>query len=642
MFNTKPHTVVRISVLYARDSDTVMMGVARIGVCPLLTALALVLVWLPAWAQLVAAPPVTAVTRLSPGMPQVAAPGSNASVPELGGVRRPLVRVLDREPAQAAEAGEFERLATKANGGKLLARFGSELRRDFRGLDQIEAPARVPAQYILQVGDEVTVNVWGSVDAEWLLRVDRAGRLTLPRVGPIVVAGASAGELEQLIRSRLNRVFKSFEVSAAVTEISPLRVHVTGFVERPGEYIVPGLTTISRALSLAQGPSAGGSFRRVRLVRNDTDVVMFDLYTLLAKGSRRDDVLLQPDDVLHVEAAGPQVALYGSVNRAAVFEFLPGESVGDLLRFAGGFSSLADRTRLTLERLANRDGVGAVQVSLPADEGMRLVDGDMLQALSVTVAAVPSQLRNKRVRVEGEVLRPGEYVLPRGVTLTEAVQMAGGPTESAFLFGAELRRERVRLTQEVNYERALKELEAEIGRTSAVRSSPTEQAAAARVADEGRQFLDRLRARRPEGRMVLDITPQSTQLPALELEDGDIVLLPPRSQSVGVFGSVYSTGSFIHDGKRDLGFYLRRAGGPTAGADHKSSFVVRADGSVVSARQDDGWSSISRFESLPALPGDTLFVPEKLDRVSFVEGAKDWTQIFYQLGLGLLGLKALR
>jgi protein involved in polysaccharide export with SLBB domain len=369
-------------------------------------------------------------------------------------------------------------------------------------------------------------------------------------------------------------------------------------------------------------------------------VVVFDLYTLLATGSRRDDVLLQPDDVLHVEAAGPQVALYGSVNRAAVFEFLPGESVGDLLRFAGGFSSLADRTRLTLERLAHRDGVGAVEVALPADEGVRLVDGDMLHAISVAVAALPSQLRNKRVRIEGEVLRPGEYVLPRGVTLAEAVQVAGGATEAAFLFGAELRRERVRLTQEVNYERALKELEAEIGRTSSVRSSATENAATREV--ESRQLLERLRARRPEGRMVLDVTPQSTQLPALELEDGDLVLLPPRSQTVGVFGSVYNTGSFVHDGTRDLGFYVQRAGGPTAGADHESSFVVRANGSVVSARQGGGWSPISRFESLPALPGDTLIVPERLDRVSFVEGAKDWTQIFYQLGLGLLGLKAVR
>jgi protein involved in polysaccharide export with SLBB domain len=349
---------------------------------------------------------------------------------------------------------------------------------------------------------------------------------------------------------------------------------------------------------------------------------------------------LQPDDVLHVEAAGPQAALYGSVNRAAVFEFMQGETIGDLLRFAGGFSSLADRSRLMLERLSNRDGIGAVEIALPAEEGRALADGDLLQAVSQAVTAVPSQLRNKRVRVEGEVLHPGEYVLPRTATLADAVQAAGGWTDAAFLFGVELRRERVRLTQEANYERALQELESEIGRSASVRSGSTELAAARDA--ENRQLLARLRARRPEGRMVLEITPQSTQLPALELEDGDLVLLPPRSQSVGVFGSVYNTGSFVHDGTRDLSYYIQRAGGPTVGADYDSAFVVRANGSVVSARQGSAWSSTRRFESQPALPGDTLFIPEKIDRITLVEGAKDWTQILYQFGLGLAGLKTLR
>jgi protein involved in polysaccharide export with SLBB domain len=531
-------------------------------------------------------------------------------------------------------------LASRANGGVALFRFGSQLQRNARVPTQAETPARVPPHYVLQVGDEVTVNVWGSIDAEWRLRVDRAGRLTLPRVGPVAIAGARAGELEALLHARLGRVFKGYELSAAVTEVSALHVHITGFVERPGDYIVPGLTTISRALAGAQGPSAGGSFRRVRLLRNDAVVVVFDLYAFLATGSRRDDWLLQPDDVLQVEAAGPQAALFGSVNRAAVFEFIPGETVADLLRLAGGFSSLADRTRLTLERLSQRDGLGAVELALPGDASMPLADGDMLRALSQASAALPSQSRNKRVRVEGEVHHPGEYVLPRGATLADAVQVAGGTTDAAFLFGTELRRERVRLTQEANYERALQELEAEIGRSAGIRSTLSESAAAREA--ENRQLLARLRTRRPEGRMVLDITPQSTQLPTLELEDGDFVLLPPRNQSVGVFGSVYNTGSFVHDGQRDLRYYLQRAGGPTTGADYDSSFVVRANGSVVSARQGAGWASTSRFEAQPALPGDTLFVPERLDRVSFVEGAKDWTQILYQFGLGLAGLKTLR
>jgi protein involved in polysaccharide export with SLBB domain len=518
------------------------------------------------------------------------------------------------------EPSEFERLATEANGGKPVRRLGSRTRRTDAGLANLEVPARVPPHYVLQVGDEIAVTVWGSVDGQWQARVDRAGRVTLPRVGP--------------------RIFKAFEVAAAVTDVSPVRVHITGFVELPGDYTVPGLTTISRAIALAQGPAAGGSFRRIRLQRNDSTVVVFDLYSLLREGSRRDDRLLQPGDVLYVESAGPQVAVLGSVNRVAVFEYMPGETLADALRLAGGFSSVAERGSVTVERLRDRSQVGALELVLPRDEKTPLNDGDLLRVKSQVAALTPSQLKNKRVLVEGEVLKPGEYLLPATATLADAVQAAGGTTPSAFIYGMALRRESVRLTQEANYDRALREMETDFARASATRRTSDENVVA--TSTVAQQLLARLRDRRPEGRMVLDLTPQSTQIPAIELEDGDRVLLPPANQGVGVFGSVFSAGSFMHDGTRKIGDYVQRAGGPTGSADYSLAFVVRANGSVLSASQGSRWWRKGPFEELPALPGDTVYVPEEIFRTSWVQGAKDWTQILYQFGVGLAALRSFR
>jgi protein involved in polysaccharide export with SLBB domain len=542
----------------------------------------------------------------------------------------------------APEPSEFERLATDANGGRAVRRLGTVASRE-GGLAALETPARVPPHYVVQVGDEVSVTLWGSVDAQWLLRVDRAGRLTLPRVGPTPVSGAKASELESMLRARLERVFKNFELAVAVTDLSPVRVHITGFVERPGDYVVPGLTTISGAIAQAQGPAGGGSFRRIRLLRDDAVVTTFDLYSLLSEGRRRDDAMLQPGDVLYVEAAGPQVAVLGSVNRVAVFEFLPGETVADVLRLAGGYSSVAERKAVTLERLRERTGVGAVQLAMPDDGSQRLSDGDILRVKSQLAASGgPSQLRNKRVVVEGEVRSPGEYLLPANATLADALAAAGGATPNAFLFGTSLRRESVRTTQEANYDKALRELETDFARNASQRPGQDTNGNPVDAEAQSRQLLARLRARRPEGRVVLDLTPQATALPALELEDGDRIQLPPGNQSVGVFGSVFNAGSFLLDSGRRLGDYIQRAGGPTSGADYDAAFVVRANGSVLSARQGGWLRGAKQLESEAALPGDTIFVPEEVARATFVQGAKDWTQILYQLGVGLAALRTLR
>jgi protein involved in polysaccharide export with SLBB domain len=499
---------------------------------------------------------------------------------------------------------------------------------------------RVPPDYPVQVGDELLVHVWGSVEGQWRLRVDRAGRIVLPRVGPLPVEGVTASELQERLRKRLQTVFRGFDLSIAVTEVAPIRVRVTGFVQHPGDRVLPGLSTLSRAVAGLAIAATGGSLRRIHLRRGDQDLTDFDRYALLAEGRIGDDPLLLPGDVIHVEAVGPQVAVLGAVNRTAVFETLPGHTLAEALQLAGGFSAVADGNVVELERHRGEDLTRVVQLGWPADAAHPLVDGDLLRVPDRTAVARPSLLGNKRVRIEGEVLRPGDYVLPPQSSLADAVAAAGGITDAAFVFGTELRRERVRLVQEANYSRALQEMEAEAARLASVRGASGDNAAAQESAL--RELISRLRTRRPEGRLVLDLAADASTLPGLVLEDGDLVRVPPRSQSVGVFGTVFNAGSFVHGEGLLLGDYLARAGGPTGAAEADSIFVVRANGSVLSARQGGWWNGRAQFDSQPALPGDTVFVPERLDRVTVVQGAKDWTQILYQLGIGLAALLTLR
>ena len=500
----------------------------------------------------------------------------------------------------------------------------------------------VPADYVVQAGDELLVTLWGSVDADLRPIVDRSGRISIPRVGAIMVAGVRYAELRDVIAKRVAQVFKNFQVSVSLGQLRGVRVYITGFVQKPGAYSVNSLSTIAGALIKAGGPSAAGSFRNIQLRRGREVVSTFDFYDLLLKGDRSNDRVVQPDDVIYVGPLGAQVALIGSVNQPAIFELKPGEKLADVLNMAGGPTPVADLSRIAIERLDDRTSTRITQLELPQALGTELRSGDVLRAFNAVFAVLPVERQNKRVRIEGEVLRPGEYVLPARSSIRDALSAAGGLTPSAYVFGTEFSRETVRLTQQENYERALRDLELEFAKSSTtLRTNTADEAAAqAQRATGTTRLIERLRSLKPSGRVVLQLPPGGSELPDLALEDGDRLYIPALPTTVGVFGSVFNAGSFLWSDKRNMDDYLRLAGGPTKGADEASVFVIRANGSVVSNLQSKGWLSTrsSEFVGLVAQPGDTIFVPEDISRVTFVQGAKDWTQILYQFGVGIAAI----
>ncbi len=504
---------------------------------------------------------------------------------------------------------------------------------------------QVPPDYVVQPGDEILLTLWGSVDANLRLVVDRGGRIAVPRVGAVAVSGVKLSDLNAVIARRVSQVFKNFELSTSLGQLRGIRVYVAGYVTRPGSMTVSSLSTVIGALIRSGGPSAAGSFRSIQLRRGKEVVTSVDLYELLLKGDRSTDRVLQAEDVIYIGPVGPQVALIGSVNLPAIFEVKPGETIADLLQMAGGFSTVADTSRLAIERLDDRNTVRITQIELPQGQATALRTGDVLRAFNSTAVALPVQRQNKRVRIEGEVVHPGEFVLPPQSTIADALRAAGGVTPAAYVFGTEFSRESVRITQQENYERALRDLETDLAKaTSTQRTATADEAAAqsARAASTTR-LIERLRAIKPSGRVVLQLQPDSAALPELALEDGDRLYIPPRPTTVGVFGSVFNAGSYLYSGSRSVDDYLNLAGGPTKGADQGSVFVVRANGSVVASPQGKGWFAGKQdLAGVPAVPGDTVFVPEELDKTTFVQNAKDWTQILYQFGLGIAGLTAIR
>jgi len=468
--------------------------------------------------------------------------------------------------------------------------------------------------------------------------VDRNGFIHVPRVGSIMVAGSRNADVAALVRRQMARTFRNFEITATLGELRGVRVFVTGFAVAPGAYSVSNLSAVSTVLfNKAGGPIASGSFRNIELRRAGKPVARLDLYELLALGTLQGDELVRAGDVIHVGPVGPQVALVGSVNSPAIYELKAGETLADLLRIAGGLNAVADPARLVMERLDGNQRVR--ELALPADAGLALATGDIVRAYSAATSSMPQERQAKRVLVEGEVLRPGEYILPPGSTLPDLLRAAGGLTSKAFVYGAEFSRESVRQQQQQNFDRLIRELEIEVSRrATAMAGKPLDATATQDLSNE--LVLERMRGVKPNGRVVLQMPLDAKALPELALEDGDRLKVPTHPSSVAVFGSVPNSGNYLYLDSRTVGDYLRLAGSPKRGADADGLFVMRANGAVESVMENSNWfgTDSAKFAGLPALPGDTIVVPEDVYRLTRTQNLKDWAQIIYQFAIGLVAI----
>ncbi len=278
--------------------------------------------------------------------------------------------------------------------------------------------------------------------------------------------------------------------------------------------------------------------------------------------------------------------------------------------------------------------------------------GDVVTVFSVHDMRVSVSKRRIMVRVEGEVAQPGIYQAKPGDTLATVLQRAGGLTHDAYLFGSAFYREEVRKSQVDNLDKLVRRLEAESSAQLAQASqslgassdAAISQARILAAQQAQRQALERIRSLKPEGRIALGLDPQLynyiDKLPDIRLQNGDRFIIPTRPDFVYVYGAVNTESALIYKNGLSVKDYLNAAG-VGSGADRDSVILIRADGSALTS--NGGW--FGSINSAKVMPGDSIVMPDKLDREAawsaVIRNAKDITQIFYQLGLGAAGLKAL-
>ena len=315
---------------------------------------------------------------------------------------------------------QYQRFVQEST-GKLLPLYGYALFERSRYPSVVDAP--VPANYVVGPGDELDIKIWGAVDVALRLPVDRQGQITVPKVGPVTVAGIKAGELDDHLKKQVSRVFANFELSASVGKLRTVQVFVVGQARSPGAYILSSLSTLVSAVFESGGPSATGSMRKIELVRSGAKVAVLDLYKFIQGGDTSADTRLMPGDVIVVPPAGPRVAVTGAIDNQFVFE-LAGqeESLSQLLAYSGSSITLASPHKVLVERVDNQKIKGPREVLERAldEQGLKTTvrDGDVLTLLKIS-----GEFANA-VTLRGNVVRPLRYAFKPGMRISDLIPEA--------------------------------------------------------------------------------------------------------------------------------------------------------------------------------------------------------------------------
>jgi len=342
------------------------------------------------------------------------------------------------------------------------------------------------------------------------------------------------------------------------------------------------------------------------------------------------------------------------------FDYLKGqklsEQIGTIfedINFEYAVIERIDRKSATLQLLPFN--LGAALDDPVSKENLNLLPGDIVSVFSADDVRLPISKRRILVRVEGEVTRPGIYTALPGESLLTLIQRAGGLTQDAYLFGSTFTREEVRQSQKANLDKLITRVQSE-GQTSltalaqnagSALDAASMQARLAAAQEDQKKTIERLRNLKPEGRISLGLQPSlfnnSSKLPEISLQPGDRLKIPSRPDFVYVLGSVNTETALLFRPGQTVEGYLKSAG-VTSGGDRDNVVLIRADGSAISS-ESTFWSSNKTMATV-AMPGDTIIMPEKVDKETSwnaaVRNAKDYTQILYQLGLGAAAFKSLR
>ncbi len=279
----------------------------------------------------------------------------------------------------------------------------------------------VGPDYLLGPGDELRVALWGKVNADDTVILDRDGKVLLPQVGTLHLAGLTFSEAKDFLKMEFARYFNPSEVKINVSmgQLRSIRIFVVGKALSPGSYTLSSFSTLVNALFAAGGPSKIGSIRNIVLKRNGKTLRHFDLYDLLLKGDKGGDIRLMPEDVIFIPTVGPLIGIAGNVKAPAIYESRGEMPLEALIEMAGGITATGYLQRIQVERIFENASKTILDIDLDTlseEKKLPLKDGDLVKIFSINNVITNS------VALRGNVNRPGIYAWKKRMQMRDLIK----------------------------------------------------------------------------------------------------------------------------------------------------------------------------------------------------------------------------
>ena len=517
-------------------------------------------------------------------------------------------------------------------------RFGSELFSNERDDYKIADDAQAPDDYILGLGDQIIIQYYGADSGEFFLEIDRSGSILLPKIGPVILNGLKLEEARRLIRSRVEAQLVGVNATISIGKTKFINIFVAGNVISPGVYSMPALSRVTHALYTAGGISDIGTYRNIKVKRQGQVVGSVDLYDFLVNGDNSSDINLHPNDVVLVGLSEKNIQVRGAVKRPGIYE-LKNDDLISIINIFGGFSPGADKENVSYSSLISESPTRILNFT--DNKKLNFYDGDnifvkykpssFVKINDVTKNAFQSSA--VRVKVQGEVLYPGEYLLENGETLSSLISRAGGVTKNAFLNGAVFTRENVRQREALR----ARQLADDVRRTviSASQTQSDNQ-----INQTSFEFITgQLENYSGVGRVVINMSRALAGRADADIKllDGDALFIPTKSNTISVFGEVRRESSFVFNNKYSIDDYITMAAGITRLADEDNIYIVRADGFV--EMPTGNWFKFGASRVLQE--GDTIIVPVDYSYRAALPFWRDVISIVYQGAVAIAAISGL-